>query len=233
MVGPVSNVEAIAALVAFALVVTLLKRRTVRALVRFMKRRFRAMRRILARGARQRRESAAEFASGQIISRVRTVDGDTIEDLDTRTCYRVANIDCPETGNRAKCHRERIKGEQAKGAAEILFATAQRVEVRPVGRTDVYGRTVAYVRIDDRDFGRLMIEKGFAVAWGGSRGSWCGKNGGLAQLARATSGKHACKTCGAGDAARSRHPQQDRKVVQLPVRFRPPRTDRERPSDND
>lgn len=218
MVGPVSESEAAVALVVFVAALLLLQRRTLRRLQRFVQRRYRKAKRQLARAAQKYRERGAQFVPGSAVTRIRVVDGDTIEDLDTRVRYRIANIDCPETDDRAKCFRERAKGEQAKGAAEIVFATAKTVEVRPVGRTDRHGRTVAYVRVDGQDYGRLMIERGFAVAWTGSRDSWCGEGGGLSQLASATSRVHECKTCGAGGARRKPpQSQPDPKIVHLPV----------------
>jgi endonuclease YncB( thermonuclease family) len=218
MVGPVSGFEAIVALAVFAAVALLLRRRVLRKIQRFVQRRFRAAKRWWAKHAKERRERSAEFVTGKPVTRIRVVDGDTIENMDDGVRYRVANIDCPETDDRAACYRERIKGEQAKGAAEIIFATAKLVEIRPVGRIDRHGRTVAYLRVDDRDYGRLMIERGFAVEWNGSRGRWCGESGGLARLAEATSGRHECKVCGAGGAKRHTSPSADQKVVQFPMR---------------
>lgn len=141
---------------------------------------------------------------GVTVAGLRVVDGDTLDDPATGARYRLANIDCPETDDRAGCYRERIKGEQAKGAAEMIVASAKRIELRPTGRIDVYGRTVAHVRIDDRDFGELMIKQGFARRWDGKRETWCGPDGGLAILARATASKHTCKTCRAGISGRRR-----------------------------
>lgn len=218
MVGPINGVEAILALAVFSAIALLLRPRTLRRIQRIVQRGFHKAKRWLSKQARERRERGAEFSAGRPITRVRTVDGDTIEDLEDGVRYRVANIDCPETDERAGCYRERIKGEQAKGAAEMIFATAKLVEVRPVGRIDRHGRTVAYVRVDDRDYGRLMIEKGFAVAWNGKRGKWCGANGGLAQLAIAVSAVHQCKTCGAGGVKRPSSKPTDQKVVQFPIR---------------
>lgn len=203
MVGPFTELEALLALAVFTTVIFFTRRRTRRKIVRFFRKKTRRFKQWFAVTTKKRREQAAEFRDGQVVSRVRTIDGDTIEDVDTGVRYRVANIDCPETDDRAKCYRERMKGEQAKGAAEILFSTAKRVEVRPVGRMDRHGRTVAYVRVDDQDYGRLMVDKGFAVVWNGGRGTWCGESGGLAVLAKATSSKHVCKTCGAGGAKKS------------------------------
>lgn len=219
----VSGFETIVALGVFAGVALLLRRRVLQRIERFVQRRFRTARLWFARQAKVRGERAAACVAGKPITRIRTIDGDTIDDVDSAMRYRIANIDCPETDDRAACCCERIKGEQAKCAAAMIFATARLVDVRPVGRIDRYGRTVACVRVDDRDYGRLMIEKGFAVAWGGKRGKWCGENGGLARLAIAASAVHHCKTCGAGGVKRQTPEPANQRVLSFPIRDR--RTD--------
>lgn len=148
---------------------------------------------------------------------MRVVDGDTVDDPATGIRYRVANIDCPETDEKAKCYRERMRGEQAKGAAEMIFAAAYDIELRPTGKTDRYGRTVAFIRVDGRDYGELMIEKGFAQPWAGRRERWCGPDGGLEALAKASATEWACKTCGGSFTPRAT-PQG--LVIPLPVVYR-------------
>jgi endonuclease YncB( thermonuclease family) len=44
---------------------------------------------------------------------------------------------------------------------------------------DQYGRTLAFVRIDGRDYGEIMIERGLARPWRGRREPWCGGHGEL------------------------------------------------------
>jgi endonuclease YncB( thermonuclease family) len=109
----------------------------------------------------------------------RVIDGDTLADRRTDERIRLANIDTPETGDRARCPAERRLAAQATDAARELIANARRIVVRPVGRTDQYGRTIAYVRINGRDFGRTMIERGLARPWRGRRQPWCARNGEL------------------------------------------------------
>lgn len=125
------------------------------------------------------------------------IDGDTIDDLRTGARYRLANIDAPETGNHARCHYERTRGEEAKRVAIMLVRSAAHVTVRKTWRVDRYRRRVAYVLIDGDDLGELLMRRGLARPWRGRRRRWCGKNGGLAAMARLTQAQHHCRKCGA------------------------------------
>jgi micrococcal nuclease len=131
-----------------------------------------------------------------VLTRFWVVDGDTVQDNATKTIYRLQNIDCPETDERAKCYRERKQGERAKFEAVRLLKGAKAVIVRPTGKIDPYGRSIAAIDVDGLDFGQLMIDRGFARPWRGVREDWCGPNGGLARMAEACSAKFHCKTCG-------------------------------------
>lgn len=150
---------------------------------------------------RLQRERLTGAVPGITVAALRAVDGDTLDDPATGTRYRLTNIDCPETEDRAGCYRERVKGEQAKAEAQKILAAAKHIEVRSTRRKDVYGRTVAHVRIDGRDFGELMIERGLARRWTGKREPWCGSRGGLVDLARTSDTEHACVKCGVRMAA--------------------------------
>ena len=123
------------------------------------------------------------------------IDGDTIHDLANGLRYRLANIDAPETEHNAKCHRERERGEFAKAVARQIVATASRVEVRTTFRVDQYGRRVAFVIVDGIDLGEILVARGLARPWRGTRRRWCGPNGGLAKIARAGFMPHTCGTC--------------------------------------
>lgn len=210
MVGTPENLKIVGAAILIAVAVLLPNWRRARRLYRRL---FRSLRR-LWRAARNR---LASVTRGTLVERLRVVDGDTVDDLSTGIRYRLANIDCPETEDRAKCYRERIRGEQAKGAAEMLVSTATKMEVRPTGKIDRYGRTVAYLHLDGRDFGELMIERGFAVAWAGKRQNWCGPRGGLVALAKACSTEWQCNTCHGQHTPRRTN---NGSVVTLPVVYR-------------
>lgn len=111
--------------------------------------------------------------------RIRVIDGDTMEDMREEITYRVVNIDTPETGSRARCTAERNLGNQATQAARTLVADARRLEFRPTGRIDRYGRTIAFVVIDGRDMGETLIADGLARPWRGRREPWCDASGNL------------------------------------------------------
>jgi len=118
-------------------------------------------------------------ADAHALTQVRVIDGDTLRDLSANVTYRVVNIDTPETGSRAQCVAERQLGDRATQRARALVNAAQRVETRDVGRTDRYGRVVAYVVLDGRDLGETLIADGLARPWRGRREPWCDAAGGL------------------------------------------------------
>lgn len=133
-----------------------------------------------------------------VLKRHHACDGDTIDGVlpsGAVVRFRLANIDAPETGVEAKCHRERAAGDHARREAAALLRAAEEVAVRSTGRIDRHGRTVAYVLIDKRDLGEVLISRGAALPWRGRRERWCGRNGGLAQMARRREQKHYCRTC--------------------------------------
>ncbi len=129
------------------------------------------------------------------LAQPRVIDGDTIDDLATGVRYRLANIDSPETGDNAKCFKERERGEAATVAADQIVRGARRVEVRQTLRIDLYGRRVAFVMVDGEDLGQLLVRRGLARPWRGTRERWCGRNGGLSKIARQGLAGHKCSVC--------------------------------------
>lgn len=107
------------------------------------------------------------------------IDGDTFRDWRTGVRYRLANIDTPETGDRARCAAEREAAAAATAAARALIAGAREVKVVPTGRIDQFGRTIAFVELDGRDLGEMMIASEHARRWEGRRRPWCDGNGAL------------------------------------------------------
>jgi micrococcal nuclease len=110
---------------------------------------------------------------------IRVIDGDTIRDLASDITYRIVNIDTPETGARARCLAERELGDRATHQARTLITEAEVVDVRPTGRTDRYGRAIAFVVVDGRDLGETLIAAGLARPWRGRREPWCDEGGNL------------------------------------------------------
>jgi len=111
----------------------------------------------------------------------RVIDGDTFEDLDTGDRYRLENIDTPETGSRARCGAERQLGDQATRQARTFITNARSLDVRRTGRVDRYDRIIAFIQIDGRDLGEMMIAEGLARPWRGRREAWCDASGNLIQ----------------------------------------------------
>jgi endonuclease YncB( thermonuclease family) len=134
----------------------------------------------IARGepAREAKSESAR-APGQAAPSFRVIDGDTLEDMAADVTYRIVNIDTPETGPRARCPAERALGDRATQQARGLIAAAGNVELRPTGRIDRYGRTIAFVLIDGRDLGETLIANGLARPWRGRREPWCDASGNL------------------------------------------------------
>lgn len=108
---------------------------------------------------------------------IRVIDGDTFDAARVR--YRIVNIDTPETGDRARCAAERRLGDRATHAARTLIRNAADIEIRPTGRIDSYGRTIAFLSLDGRDFGEILVERGLARPWRGRREPWCDARGRL------------------------------------------------------
>lgn len=123
------------------------------------------------------------------------IDGDTIDDRARKVRYRLANIDAPETGANAKCLNERRKGDRARAVAIGLVRGAKIVSVRPTWRKDLHGRRVAYVLIDGKDLGEILLAQGLAWPWRGKRLAWCGPNGPLSKIAAARGEVFACAAC--------------------------------------
>lgn len=111
--------------------------------------------------------------------RIRVIDGDTLEDMRDDITYRIVNIDTPETGSRARCSAERELGNRATATVRTLISQTRRVDVRPTGRTDRYGRTIAFVVLDGHDMGETLIAAGLARPWRGRREPWCDNSGNL------------------------------------------------------
>lgn len=92
---------------------------------------------------------------------------------------RVAGIDTPEKGGRAKCAQERDLATKATALTRFLINDAQARQ-RPItfsgiGWDKYGGRIDALVTIDGRQLGDTLIRAGLARAYeGGKRKGWCG-----------------------------------------------------------
>jgi micrococcal nuclease len=101
----------------------------------------------------------------------RAIDGDSIVSPAGQE-IRVANIDTPEL--HGQCESERRMARQAKDATQATLNAAQSVTLRPYHRPqDRHGRALAYVIVDGRDLGELLVAQGLARTWTGRGQSWC------------------------------------------------------------
>lgn len=108
-----------------------------------------------------------------VLHEVRIIDGDTFT-LDGET-IRIANIDAPESGSRAKCWAEARLATQARWALEMAASQwrFRAPDLRKEGQ-DRYGRTLARVFTDGEDVGEALIKSGHVAPWIGRRWEWCG-----------------------------------------------------------
>ena len=92
---------------------------------------------------------------------ISVVDGDTVKVLmnGTKETIRLIGIDTPEIGSRLECF-----GTEAKTRAQELLSNRKvSVELDPTqAERDRYGRLLAYLEVDGRDFGEQMIRQGYA-----------------------------------------------------------------------
>jgi micrococcal nuclease len=100
------------------------------------------------------------------------LDADTIVDPTTKVHIRVLGLDAPETFA-PHCKAERDLGYQAAGRMQHLL-NANVVTVKPSGKLDKYGRTLAVVLVGKRNVADVLIAEGLARPYnGGKRQSWC------------------------------------------------------------
>lgn len=99
------------------------------------------------------------------------IDGDTL--AFGRERVRIANLDAPDVGSHAHCALEQRRGEAARAFARSVIRRAAVVQVVDRQGLDRYGRTLARVMVDDRDFGRVMIAAGHGRPWRGRSSDWC------------------------------------------------------------
>lgn len=104
-------------------------------------------------------------------SRPWVIDGDTVNFRGER--IRIENLDAPEIGDRSRCALERKRGYAAKRQAIRLVKQGSKFTIYGRDHVDRFGRTVARLQIDGRDFGELMVRAGVARPWRGGPSNWC------------------------------------------------------------
>lgn len=110
-----------------------------------------------------------------------TADGDTVKFVASsfpapiqKISVRILGIDTPETGHRAKCFDEKLKGTRAKKFLTQHLKQATTVQPVVTGWDKYGGRVLGDVLADGQSVKTLMITKGFAVSYdGGKKSEWC------------------------------------------------------------
>ena len=101
------------------------------------------------------------------------VDGDTLRSP-AGVVVRIANIDAPEAAGKCQCQAECALAAKATAYVRASLSRAGAVELRPYSRPkDRHGRTLAYVMVDGRDLGEMLVSEGLARRWTGRREPWC------------------------------------------------------------
>ena len=101
---------------------------------------------------------------------ITVIDGDTITWKTVRV--RLMGFDTPELSGR--CNLERHLAQDAKGKLHSLLAAATDIELVRRADRDQYGRLLAWLMIDDRDVGRVLISERLARPYeSGQRMAWC------------------------------------------------------------
>lgn len=114
------------------------------------------------RSMRGERPSGDRILIGPLATVTRVIDGDTIEvSLRGRTVdVRLIGVDTPETVHPSE-PVECFGPEASSFTSSRLSGERVRLEF-DVERTDRYGRTLAYVWLDDKLFNRMLVRQGFA-----------------------------------------------------------------------
>ncbi|MBS0384970.1 MAG: hypothetical protein JSS00_06440 [Proteobacteria bacterium] len=130
--------------------------------------------------ARAAPEAAARASTGgRSIVAMRVIDGDTLFDTAAGVRYRLENTVAADPGDRSTCASERDEGARATAAAEQLVGRARILTVTPTGRYDSAGQALAFVTLDGRDLGELLMAQGAARPARARAMPWCDAPGDL------------------------------------------------------
>lgn len=116
-------------------------------------------------------------APGAAARNVRVIDGDTVENIVTAARFRLKNVQVARAD--ASCPAEREMGERTAAAAMALVGRARRLEVHPAGSVDAGGANLAYIVLDGRDLGELLMAQGLARRERAPLEPWCDSQGNL------------------------------------------------------
>ena len=132
------------------------------------------------RSATRRAVKAAALVAILVIATAATrspyvIDGDTLAFGSERV--RIANLDAPDVGSHARCAQEQRFGQAARSYARALIRRARSILIVEREGQDRYGRTLARVLVDGRDFGEVMIAANHGRPWRGRSSDWCRSSG--------------------------------------------------------
>jgi len=104
---------------------------------------------------------------------VRVIDGDTIDfvialgfDIETLKRVRLIGVDTPEIHGVKKTSKEYAEGKKAMEYVESVLTPGRWVELKTYGGPrEKYGRWLAEVFVDGKDFNRELIKKGYALEY--------------------------------------------------------------------
>jgi len=120
---------------------------------------------VQAREVRQVREGDESPAASREVVVAWCYDGDSFR-TSTNEDVRVLGIDTPEKGRPLADKARRLAVKTLKGRRVRLAADGARFA------TDRYGRTLAYVDVDGRDYGQTVLAAGLARVY---RHAQCGR----------------------------------------------------------
>lgn len=107
---------------------------------------------------------ASEFTAGT--NAIRSVyDGDSFN-----VAFRLAHIDTPEI--KGKCEEEKALAIQARDFVRHYFKTNKKINIKVI-TVGKYGRPIVEVRAETGYLNQMLLDKGLARPYEGSRKSWC------------------------------------------------------------
>lgn len=115
---------------------------------------------------------------------IRVLDGDTVEiaapflpkELKQSLLLRMAGIDTPEIGGKAKCLLENKLAQQAKELIQNEVAKAKQVNVILIKWDKYGGRVLGKIFVDGKNLSDIMIANKLAYVYNGKKKqNWCDK----------------------------------------------------------
>ncbi len=111
----------------------------------------------------QQQAESGSSAAGEYVApgRIRVTDGDTIRitsGTGPSETIRILGIDAPEIRRRGvDGSMDQPFGPEARDFAARTFGAAKQVHIRRAPRPDRYGRTLAYLFVDHRNYSALIV----------------------------------------------------------------------------